>query len=187
MWETIGVWVEAIALILIFGLKLKEDRRQGSDRKEERKEKLEQMRLMREQARATKASVDTLINSERARVAAEFVPMSGIASDGRWVNNDPYRVTLSVEDVLAGRHLGFRLRITNLGRTPAEVFAFELSCDPITSGEQFSANALSNQRRQTLNEFLGAGETRVLHTFNVMDALRHATENGAFNVTYRQR
>ena len=73
--EVAGVWVEAVGLILIFGLELKEYRRQGRERKEEHEETLTQMAIMREQALATQASADAanknielLIKKERARL-----------------------------------------------------------------------------------------------------------------------
>lgn len=145
MWDTIGIWVEAVALILIFGLELREYRRQGRDRNEDQKEKLQQMRLMREQARATKASADALINSERAWI------------DGELVRN---------QDLGVRR---YSLRIRNFGKTPAQIRSFQVSTGPIREDGTFSPDNLPTEKTTNLHIFIGSGAVESLEEQINMD------------------
>src|SRR4029077_18416746 len=87
MSETIGVWVEAIALILIFGLDWKERKDNRKDREEQHKETSAQLEIARNQAEATKKSADAAIEAAlAAKKSAEitaalhrpFVGLSGV-------------------------------------------------------------------------------------------------------------
>lgn len=49
-YESVAVWLEAIALIAIFWMDFSEYRKQGKDREEQHKETLEQMQIMKRQA-----------------------------------------------------------------------------------------------------------------------------------------
>jgi hypothetical protein len=64
--EAIAMWVEGIALVLIFGLELAEYKRQGRERKEQHEESAAQMKISRDTADAAKVSADAVRNSERA-------------------------------------------------------------------------------------------------------------------------
>jgi|ERR1700739_1643471 hypothetical protein len=82
MWEVIGVWVEAVALVGIFVLDWREYRRQGKERQEQHKETMDQIEALQRQADAArdnaiaaKASADALIATERAWLDGEFEPV----------------------------------------------------------------------------------------------------------------
>lgn len=116
--QSIAIWLEGIALVAIFFLELKEYKRQGRDKKEQHEEWAKQMAIMQSQA-------DALVNSERAWVIAELVPVCVKFSDGFW--RRPVGegwATLSEEEVLRGYYLRHRLKFTNMGRTPAHVFRY---------------------------------------------------------------
>jgi hypothetical protein len=55
-YESVAVWLEAIALIAIFFLDFSEYRKQGEDREEQHKETLKQMRIMEQQANSASES-----------------------------------------------------------------------------------------------------------------------------------
>jgi hypothetical protein len=68
MWETVAVWVEALALVAIFGLDFWEYRKQGKDRIEQHKETLAQMEVMQRYALAAEAAANAAnTSSETAK------------------------------------------------------------------------------------------------------------------------
>jgi hypothetical protein len=77
-------------------------------------------------AEAAKASAEVLINSERAWVIAELVPMAA-KYGGHWHRFETYGpVPMSTEEILAGHHLRYKLKFTNMGRGPAQILGFVL-------------------------------------------------------------
>lgn len=126
-YEFIAIWLEGIALVAIFVWDRLDSRKQHE-------ETLAQMEIMRGQARATETaanaatkSAEALINSERAWVIAELLPQAVRASDKHWYRfvGDSH-VYMSVEEILAGHHLRYKLKLTNMGRTPAQIFGFTI-------------------------------------------------------------
>jgi hypothetical protein len=136
------------------------------------------VRIAAASAQAAKDNADALINSERARLVAELVPMA--AKYGNlWHRLEPYgAVSMSPEGVHAGKHLSYQLKVTNIGRTPAEVFAYQIHWGALTEGKPFSPDTLSNQCQQGVHEFFGQGESRVLHLFNVMEDFQGVLRGG---------
>jgi hypothetical protein len=135
--QSLAIWLEGFALVAIFFLELKEYKRQGVDRIAQHKESADQMEIMRIQARATETaaraaqeSVEAFKNSERAWIIAELIPTATLASDKRWYRYlpDGRPVLMSLEETLAGIHLRHKLRITNMGRTPAIIAKYEINC-----------------------------------------------------------
>jgi len=125
-YESIAIWLEGIALVLIFVW----DRR---DSRQQHRETLAQMEIMRNQARATETAADAatksaeaLINSERAWVMAELVPIC--VKFGDWWHRPAGSswAPLSQEEVLKGDHLKYKLKFTNMGRTPAHILSFQI-------------------------------------------------------------
>jgi hypothetical protein len=118
--QSIAIWLEGLALVAIFGLELKEYKRQGRERKEQHEESAAQLKIMQSQA-------DALVNSERAWVVAELVPQAVRFDNKHWcrIVGDG-RVSMSIEEILAGHHLRYRLKLTNMGRTPAQIFGFTI-------------------------------------------------------------
>ena len=137
-------------------------------------------------ATAAFLNAQTMINSERARLALEFVPMSAIFG-GQWQRIESYGgVSMSKEEVAAGKHLSYQLKVTNLGRTPAEMFAFNLDWGMLNEGRKFSTDDLSNHTRVSINQFLGEGESRILYVFNTEESfvgLGCETKEGAVCAT----
>jgi len=82
--EPVAVWIEAVALVAIFGLDFSEFRRQGKDRKEQHDETIKQMQIMEKQASATFGSFQLLQerwNEERRR---ELIRAIAVLDDIRY-------------------------------------------------------------------------------------------------------
>jgi hypothetical protein len=134
--EWLALWVEGIALILIFIW----DR---IDSHHQHDESVKQMEIMRNQARSTETaanaaakSAEALINSERAWVIAELVTQAVRASDNSWWRMvGDTGVAMSTEEVLAGHHLRYRLKLTNMGRTPAQIYWLTIRYSCLKQGE----------------------------------------------------
>src|SRR5258708_3620559 len=124
--QYLALWLEGIALLAIFIW----DRIEAS---QQHKQTLAQMEITRNQARATETaanaatkSAEALINSERAWLIAELTPVCRKFAD-QW--HRPAGATwapLSVEEILKGDYLEHKLKLTNMGRTPAHIGKFQL-------------------------------------------------------------
>jgi|HubBroStandDraft_2_1064218.scaffolds.fasta_scaffold741704_1 hypothetical protein len=80
--NSVALWVEGIALVLIFGLELKEYKRQGKDRKEQHEESAAQMAIMQSQVEASKDAAEAAkANAEAARLNAQAV----LNSERAWI------------------------------------------------------------------------------------------------------
>ena len=64
-YEAVAVWLEGIALVLILLLDFSEYVRQGSDRKQQHTEMLEQLKIMKQQANAT---IDAVVAAQQQRL-----------------------------------------------------------------------------------------------------------------------
>jgi hypothetical protein len=137
-------------------------------------------------ADAAKVSADALINSERARIVAEFI-QTAVKYGNEWHRIESYGpVAMSHAEVLAGKHLSYQLKITNIGRTPAEVFLYKMNWGALIEGTLFSPEGLSSSRSQSINEFFAEGESRIVHLFNVKELfgpLLSENEKGAICAT----
>jgi hypothetical protein len=78
----------------------------------------------KDSAEAATLNANAVINTERAWVVPELLPHSYQGKHGRWFKQDD--VPLGTDEVLAGKHLIYSLKITNMGRTPAQVVSWEL-------------------------------------------------------------
>jgi hypothetical protein len=134
-YDFIAIWLEGIALVAIFVW----DR---LDSRKEHEETLAQMEIMRGQALATETaanaatkSAEALINSERAWIIAELIPQAVRTSDNHWCRFvGSGLVSMSTEEVLAGHHLRYKLKLTNMGRTPAQIFGFTIRYSCLEEG-----------------------------------------------------
>jgi len=80
-------------------------------------------------ADATSSNVQAVINSERAWIAAELIPMALHFDKAGWCRHvGSGWATMSTEEVLRGDHLRHKLRFTNMGRTPAYIVKWEIKC-----------------------------------------------------------
>jgi hypothetical protein len=76
-------------------------------------------------ARAAQDNASTVINSERAWVIPEL-QSPAVDRDGKLYWREAKNVAIAEKDILAGRHLIYTLKITNMGRTPAQILSFKI-------------------------------------------------------------
>ena len=126
--QYVALWLEGIALLAIFIW----DR---IDASQQHKQTLAQMEIMQGQTRATETaanaankSAEALINSERAWIIAELIPQAVRFGDNHWCRRlvDGGHASMSTEEIFAGHHLRYKLKLTNMGRTPAQLFGFTI-------------------------------------------------------------
>ncbi len=159
--QYLALWIEGIALLLIFGW----DR---WDSHQQHKQTLAQMTIMQNQARAAETaanaankSAEALINSERAWVIAELAPQAARFGDHwcRFVGKG--YASLSPEEIRAGYHLRYKLKLTNMGRTPAQLLGFTIRYSCLGEGvRDLPKNAGGKQASSRPFEHLlgGSGE-----------------------------
>ena len=120
-YESIAIWLEGVALVLILFLDWREYRRQGKERAEQHKESAQQLAIMQSQADATRenamrakegadaakanaeaaklnavasaAMLELIVNKERARIRVEMKPLD-LTFTGIGVNAVEYTVRL---------------------------------------------------------------------------------------------
>jgi hypothetical protein len=144
----------------------------------------ESVSVARTSAAAAKASADALIASERAWVNVELVPICCHFGKAGWHRpvGDNW-AALSMEEVLKGEHMRYTLKITNMGRTLAEVFDCEIRWGGLVEGKQFSPQGLPLSQRTTLNEFIAQGDARRPQEFNAWEAFAGIEGKGAVCIT----
>src|SRR5271156_4739259 len=80
--QSVAIWLEGLALVAIFCLELKEYKRQGRDKKEQREEWVKQMAIMQSQADAAKDAADAAkANADAAKLGAQAV----LNSERAWI------------------------------------------------------------------------------------------------------
>jgi hypothetical protein len=99
--QSLAIWIEGLALVAIFGLELKEYKRQGRDRVEQQRESAAQMKIAQDAANAAKAS------AEAARLNAQAV----INAERPWIVIEIERID----------EQSYQVRGRNKGRTPADM------------------------------------------------------------------
>jgi len=150
MWETVAVWLEAIALIAIFFLDWKERKENRKERQEQHEETAAQLQVAQSQAEATKKSADAAIEAALAVTksteiaAALHRPYMGLdhvklSPDVNSQNSTLWFIewgiknfgTLPASQVEAGveMRLDEKLLLTDSGAKSAEVFP---QSDPLT-------------------------------------------------------
>jgi hypothetical protein len=124
---------------------------------------------MQNQARATETaanaatkSAEALINSERAWIIAELIPQAVRYMDNHWyrfVGDKP--VAMSEAEMLAGHHLKYKLKLTNMGRTLARILGFTIRYSCLGKGvTDLPDNAGGNQASyRPFEHLLGGGQT----------------------------
>jgi hypothetical protein len=88
----------------------------------------------RDNAIAAKESASALINSERAWIVAELVPIC-VRFGGDWhrpVGNG--WAQLSEKEIFNGDHVKHKLKFTNMGRTPAHILRYQISYSCLDKG-----------------------------------------------------
>jgi uncharacterized repeat protein (TIGR01451 family) len=128
----------------------------------------------RESAKATQAVRDSLPHQERAAKAALLNAQAVVSAERAWIipelksiytqkeDNRWYRydgVPLTTEEVLRGDHLKYIVKLTNMGRTPANVTGFQVSYTLLPAGvTDLPPNAAGNSTSyRAVNQFIAAG------------------------------
>ena len=152
--QYLAVWVEGIALLAIFIW----DR---IDAFQQHKQTLAQIRVSEAAANAANKSAEVLINSERAWVIAELVPLCTF-KNGRWHRRvgDNW-AELNETEILDGYFRMHTLRFTNMGRTPAHILRYQITYSCLGEGvTTLSEGAISEQvSLRTFDHLLGAGNS----------------------------
>ncbi len=119
------------------------------------------MAIARDAAEAAKANAEALINSERAWIIAELVPIC--VQFGKWWHRPAGNswAPLTEEEVLEGEHLKHKLKLTNMGRTPAHILSFQIgySClsEGVTDLPEGSSGDLVELKSSQFDHLLAAG------------------------------
>lgn len=153
--QYVALWLEGIALLLIFIW----DRIDASQQHEQT---VAQIRASEAAATAANKSAEALINSERAWVIAELIPLCTKFKNGRWHRRvgDGWTELNSIE-ILDGYFRMHTLRFTNMGRTPAHILQYQISYSCLGKGvTTLSEGAASKQvSLRTFDNLLGAGNS----------------------------
>jgi hypothetical protein len=177
--EAIAMWVEGIALVLIFGLDLAEYRRQGRERIKQEKESAAQLKIAedaanaaRDSARAAMRSADALIDSEKAFVMAELIPVCRSygnqfhrpSGTGSWV-------PLNENEILSGYHLMHTLKFINMGRTPATILKFSIGHSYMDDNgrETPTGDTVQSIELPAFNRIIGGGDSTDAIEVNVKE------------------
>jgi len=84
-------------------------------------------------AEAARLNAQAVINAERAWVVVELHPFSRRDEDGQWIGEEDGK-RLTTEDIIAGKHMAYSLRIRNMGRTPAQILSYQMSYSCLPEG-----------------------------------------------------
>jgi hypothetical protein len=154
--QSIAIWLEGIALVAIFFLELKEYRRQGRDKKEQRDEWVKQMAIMQSQADAAKANAEAaklgaqaVLNSERAWIEIILGPATqpDYQDDAQSVSSGLFECSIQIE---------------NKGKTIAYIESVQVGADtttgtipeePVKSFTQSFRSLLGSGQKQTVRQF----------------------------------
>ena len=168
--EALALWLEGIALVLIFGLELVEFKRQGQERKDQHKESVEQLAIMQSQADAAKA------NAEAARLNAQSV----LNSERAWIE-----ISLEAPPHANVVYVFFTcsIQIKNHGRTLARIETVQVGVDTVDGPVP---ERPSNSLTTNLHSLLGSGQTEMVgvfkadHSFSPPDAasILHGEKEG---------
>jgi hypothetical protein len=115
-------------------------------------------------AEAALSNAKALINSERAWIDGEIIKLQII------------------------EHTFYSLKMTNHGKTPAQIFNYEISHGLLNKGVEFPDQKLSTQITANDYVFLASGDTKTLWEEFDMDELFTTSETmatGAFSVTIK--
>lgn len=154
--QSLAIWLEGLALVAIFGLELKEYKRQGRERIEQREESVAQMTIMQSQADATRdsaiaakeaaevarISAQAVLNSERAWIEIKLGPpvQSDYWDYDQSPNTDVFQCSIQIE---------------NHGRTLARIESIRIGADTVS--EPLPEEPL-NFTTRNLHSVLGSGQ-----------------------------
>jgi len=159
--QYLALWLEGIALLLIFAW----DR---WDNHQQHKQTLAQLDIMQNQARATETaanaankSAEALISSERAWIIAELVPICRRFGDDwhRPIGNG--WAQLSENELLNQEHLKHKLKVTNMGKTPAHILSYRLIYSCLDKGVTSLSGKIAERQdsQHIFDHLLGATDS----------------------------
>ncbi len=173
--EALALWLEGIALVLIFVLELAEYKRQGQERKDQHEESVKEMQIARDAATAAKASADALLNSERAWIEISLTPIK----KSQWNLDD--------DDVVHDLFV-CSIQIKNHGTTLARIVSVQQETDTVDGplAEQHWSGTLN------LNSLLGSGQTEIVGRFDADDladgvSIVNGTKRGILRILVKYR
>jgi hypothetical protein len=111
-------------------------------------------------AQAAVRNAEALINAERAWIIPELKCLCTFRTDSRWYQPDG-TTPLTTEEVLRGDHLKYILKVTNMGRTPANVTGFQITYTLLSKGvtDLPDGGGGNYSARRGINRFVAAGES----------------------------
>jgi hypothetical protein len=142
-YEAVAIWLEGIALVLIFGL-------DWWNARIGHRETLEQLRLSRLQAESLQSSVQSVVNSERAWIMAELAwhthkmkpgPILGASQHGQG-------------EAVLSTSVGIQLKCKNEGRTPGWIYEIRGHME-IISAEKGITSTEPPENLEEINGFVG--------------------------------
>jgi len=161
--QSVAIWLEGLALVAIFCLELKEYKRQGRDKKEQREEWVKQMAIMQSQADAAKDAADAAkANADAAKLGAQAV----LNSERAWIEivlgpatqpdypDDPQEISSDLFEC--------SIQIENQGKTIAHIESVQVGADctsgpippePLNSYTKYFRSLLGSSQKRIVSEF----------------------------------
>jgi len=184
--QYLALWLEGLALLVIFIW----DR---IDASQQHKQTLEQMKIMRDQAletekaaNAASKSAEALINSERAWVVAELVPICA-RFGGTWHRPSGVSwVSMSPAETLEGDHLMHKFKLTNMGQTPAHILRYSIGYlrEVDTEGAELRMIEPLSRPEIEFDRLISGNDSIEVTTVDVAEHIRsRITEIGDSNAT----
>jgi hypothetical protein len=127
--------------------------------------------LQKSTADAALLSARAVVNAERAWIVAELNCICNQGKDGRWYQRDG--TALTMEEALRGDHLRYELKLTNAGRTPANITSFQVSYTLLPKGvTDLPTNAGGDlSERREPNQFVaGSSSVEISEPIIAVDA-----------------
>lgn len=173
--QSLAIWLEGLALVAIFGLELKEYKRQGRDRIEQHKESAAQMAIAKDAADAAKFSAQAVLNSERAWVEIKIGPAQKDPRDD--------------EDYITADLFECSIQIENHGRTIARIESIRIGADTVNRP---LPEEPSNFTTRNLHSVLGSGQKDIVGAFHVNNfvewkGILDGTKRGVLRITVKYR
>lgn len=119
------------------------------------------LRVIARQTTAIEKQAEAMINAERAWVIAELVPIC--VQVGKWWHRPAGNgwAALTEEEVLNGDHLKHKLKLTNMGRTPAHILRYRLIYSCLDKGVTSLSGKIAERQdsHRIFDHLLGATDS----------------------------
>jgi hypothetical protein len=148
------------------------------------------LKTLERQTSAIEKQGDALIDSERAWVIAELIPVC-TRVDKNWYRSVAGVFTaLTDREILDGDHLNHILKLTNMGRTPAHILCYDLYYSCLGSGvTKLTGVAVESQVGQRpFDHVLGAGDfisaPELIHVDKYIESAREEINQLKFTAVF---